>query len=148
MTKFHYLKVIQQFLNVDGWGDKITSDLSVNKKTECEKTDKLTKKEIRKLRSAIIAERSKIIKPLENRIESLEKSIDTNENYLSQLHDEMQSATEKIDGQLIADLSQKIHQCQSEIDRDFESFESASETVEIKRSSFDLKLQELDEIEC
>jgi len=137
----------QQFLNVDGWEDNIASDLSVNIEADCEKPDKFSKKEIRQLRSAIIAERSKILKPLEIKIGELEKTIDANENHLRQLHDKMQSATEKNDGPLIIDLSQKIHQCQIDIDQDFESFESISETVEKKRLSFDLKLEELDAME-
>lgn len=138
----------QQFLNVDGWGDEVTPDLSVKNEMDCQKPDKLTKKEIRQLRSAIIAERSRILKPLQVRIDELEKTIDANEIYLRQLHDKMQSATEINDGPLITELSRKIHQCQMEIDQDFESFESVSEIVETKRSSFDLKLLELDEMEC
>jgi ATP-binding cassette subfamily F protein 3 len=123
-------------------------DLSAKNEVHCQKTDKLTKKEIRQLRSSIISERSKSLRPLEIKINALEKAIDANETYLGQLHDKMQSATEKNDGPLITDLSQKIHQCQIDIERDFELFESISEAVETKRASFDLKLLELDEIEC
>ncbi|MDA3896750.1 MAG: ABC-F family ATP-binding cassette domain-containing protein [Desulfobacteraceae bacterium] len=138
----------QQFLNADGWGDEIVQDLSAKNEVHCQKTDKLTKKEIRQLRSSIIAERSKSLRPLDIKINALETTIDANENYLGQLHDKMQSATEENDGPLITDLSQKIHQCQIDIERDFELFESISEAVETKRASFDLKLLELDEIEC
>ncbi len=137
----------QQFLDADGWGDEVETDLSVKKDTDCSKPEKLNKKEIRRLRSAIIAERGKGLKHLEIRIDELEKTIDANENYLRQLHEKMQSATEKNDGQLITDLSQKIHLCQIEIDRDFDEFEELSVSVETKRSAFDLKLLELDEMD-
>jgi len=138
----------QQFLDADGWGDEIKADLSVKNETDCQKTEKFTKREIRQLRSAIIAERGKDLKPLEIRIGKLEKTIDANENYLQELNGKMQSATEKNDGRLITDLSQKIHQCQIDIDRDFEEFEVLSMSVETKRSAFDRKLLELDEMEC
>ncbi|MBC2716825.1 MAG: ABC-F family ATP-binding cassette domain-containing protein [Desulfobacteraceae bacterium] len=137
----------QQFLDVEGWGDEIETDLSVKKETDSDQPEKLNKKEIRRLRSAIIAERSKVLKPLEIRIDELEKIIDANENYLQELHEKMQSATEKNDGRLITDLSPKIYQCQIKIDRDFEEFEVLSVSVEAKRSAVDLKLLELDEME-
>jgi ATP-binding cassette subfamily F protein 3 len=138
----------QQFLDINGWGDEIETDLSVKKETDCPKTEKLNKKEIRRLRSAIIAERGKILKSLESRIDELERIIDANENYLQELNEKMQSVTEKNDGRLIADVSQKLHQCQYEIDRDFEEFELLSVSVEAKRSEFDFKLLELDEVAC
>ncbi|MCD6586554.1 MAG: ABC-F family ATP-binding cassette domain-containing protein [Desulfobacteraceae bacterium] len=138
----------QQFLNIDGWGDNITPDLSVKNEADCSKPDKLTKREIRRLRSAIIVERGKVLKSLERKIDELERIIDANEIYLQELNGNMQSATEKNDGRLITDLSQKLHQCQFEIDRDFEEFEVLSVSVESKRSAFDLKLLELDEAGC
>jgi len=139
----------QQFLDVEGWGEDIETDLSVQKATNCQqKPEKFNKKEIRRLRSAIIAERGKVLKPLEIKIDDLEKIIDANEKYLQELNEKMQSATEKNDGRLITDLSQKIHQCQMDINLGFEEFEMLSESVEVKRSAFDRKLLELDEMEC
>ena len=137
----------QQFLDAEGWGEEIETELSVKKEINLLKPEKISKKEIRRLRSAIIAERGKVLKSQEMRIDELEKNIDTNENYLRQLNEKMQSATEKTDGRLISDLSQKIHQCQVVIDRDFEEFEELSVFVETKRSAFDQKLLELDELE-
>ncbi len=138
----------QQFLDVEGWGEDVETDLSVKKETNSEKPAKISKKEIRRLRSAIISERGKVLKSQETRIDELEKIIDANENYLQELNGKMQSATEKNDGRLISNLSQKIHQCQIDIDRDFEEFEVLSVSVETKRSAFDRKLLELDEMEC
>jgi len=59
----------------------------------------------------------------------------------------MQAATENTDGRLIAELSQKIHQCQLDIDRDFEEFETLSESAESRRTAYARKLKELDEID-
>jgi len=137
----------QRFLEVEGWGDDLDGDLSGDRETDAVKPEKLNKKEIRRLRSAIIKERGNALKPLEKQVAELEKAIDANENRLKTLHELMQQATEKNDGSQIADLARKIHPCQADIDRDFEEFETLSETLETRRAVFDLKLAELDEME-
>ncbi len=138
----------QQFLDADGWDDEVENDFSDKGAADVRKPEKLNKKEIRQLRSAIIAERGKILKPLESKIKQLERTIDANENHLQELHKKMQAAAENTDGGLIADLSQQIHQCQSEIDGDFEEFEKLSESAEAKRSIYEQQLAELDETDA
>ncbi len=136
-----------RFLEAEGWGDELDSDLSGNKEPEGSKSEKLNKKELRRLRSSIISERNNALRPLEKRIAELETKIDTNETRLQSLNEQMQSASEKKDGRRIAELSQEIHHCQADVDRDFEEFETLSEKAESARSLFDQKLFELDEIE-
>lgn len=138
----------QQFLDLEGWDNEVENDFSDKTAADIRKSEKFNKKEIRQLRSAIIAERGKILKPLESKINQLEKTIDANENHLQKLHKKMQAAAENTDGGLIADLSQRIHQCQSEIDGDFEEFEKLSETAEAKRSIYEQQLAELDETDA
>jgi ATP-binding cassette subfamily F protein 3 len=140
----------QQFLNVDGWGDASEND---HRETfdkpdrDAKKPEKLNKKEIRQLRSAIIAERGRTLKPLESRISQLENAIDTNEKHLASLEKKMQEAAENGDGARIASLSQKIYQCRQEIERDFEAFETLSESADQRRKSYDDQLAALDETE-
>jgi len=138
----------QRFLDMDGWGDK-TLDISSQAGTPDagEKPGKINKKEIRRLRSAIISERGKLLNPLEKRIHDLENRIDLQEKQLKDLHAQMQTASENNDGKIIAVMSREIHQCQIGIDRDFEEFEQLSETLEIRRLPFDQRLQELDAME-
>ena len=138
----------RQFLDVEGWDDEVENDFSDKSAADDRKADKLNKKEIRQLRSAIIAERGKILKPLELKINQLERTIDANENHLLELHQKMQAAAENTDGGLIADLSQQIHQCQSEIDQDFEEFEKLSESAEARRSIYEQQLAELDDTDA
>ncbi|RJP94930.1 MAG: ABC transporter ATP-binding protein [Desulfobacteraceae bacterium] len=138
----------QRFLDMDGWGDGV-DDISAQAQIPDSdaKLPKINKKEIRRLRSTIISERGKSLNPLEKRIAELEKRIDVNENQLRELHTQMQTASEKNDGKLISQMSRQIHQCQSLIDRDFEEFETLSETLESLRIPFDQRLQELDTME-
>ena len=100
------------------------------------KTGKKTKKDARRKRSEIIAERSKAINPLQQRLKKLETDIDTHEKKLEHLNQSMQTATQDQDGQQIAELSRAIHQCQSEIDRLFDELETATEEYEQQSAVF------------
>ncbi|MDO9263457.1 MAG: ABC-F family ATP-binding cassette domain-containing protein, partial [Desulfosalsimonadaceae bacterium] len=138
----------QRFLDMDGWGDGGDDIVAPANMPEAgDKPAKINKKEIRRLRSAIISERGKSLNPLEKRINELENRIDTQEKHLKDLHAQMQTASENNDGKLIAQMAREIHQCQSLIDRDFEEFETLSETLETQRLPFDQRLQQLDEME-
>ena len=138
----------QRFLDMDGWGDRgddIVAPATISEAGD--KPAKINKKEIRRLRSAIISERGKSLNSLEKRINELENRIDTQEKHLKDLHTQMQTASENNDGKLIAQMAREIHQCQSLIDSDFEEFETLSETLETQRLPFDQRLQQLDELE-
>ena len=55
----------------------------------------------------------------------------------------MQLASQKQDGQQIAELSRAIHQCQAEIDRLFDELESATDEFEQHSAVFQKQLDEL-----
>ena len=140
----------QQFLNVDGWDDALEDDFgnhSGRTERDAKKPEKLKKKEVRQLRSAVISERGRVLKPLESRINQLEKAIDASETKLKSLERKMQVAAENADGPLIAQLSQEIHQCRLDIDRDFAEFERLSEDADARRKIYDHQLAALDETE-
>ncbi len=134
----------QQFLDNVGWADEIRpapatgSDDSSNGKT-----GKKTKKDARRKRSEIIAERSKVINPLQKRLTKLESDIETHEKKLDHLNQSMQLASQDQDGQQIAELSRAIHQCQSEIDRLFDELEAATEEFEQQSAVFQQQLDKL-----
>lgn len=138
----------QRFLDMDGWGDEA---MDVGARADVpeagDKPARITKKDVRRLRSAIIAERGKLLNPLEKRIQELERRIDLQEKQLKDLHAQMQSASEKNDGKRIAEMSRQIHHCQGMIDVDFEEFATLSETLEARRLPFDQRLRELDALE-
>lgn len=137
----------QQFLESGGWEDDEHIQKTIPNNASEEKIDKLTKKQIRRLRSAIISERGKTLNSLVTRIDDLENLIDSNENKLIQLHEQMQTATENNAGKKIVDLSRHIHRCQGSIDQDFEEFEKMSEILDQKRLIFENRLLELDDMD-
>lgn len=135
----------QRFLDKGGWGDEIrTPATSRDDDFNIQKPNKRTKKDVRRQRSEIISQRAKLIKPLEAHMSKLESEIDAREKELNQLNQSMQCATQDRDGQRIAELSQAIHSCQSEINRLFNELENFTEEVETQRAVFQKQLENLE----
>ena len=135
----------QRFLDKGGWQEdrKVISDLQpVDSKTN--RSAKLTKKALRRQRSAIIAERSKITGPLHQQTAAVENEIEKKEAELSQLNQSMQLATQTQDGVQIAEISRAIHACQQAIDQLFERLDDLTQKLEIRSAEFDNRLEQLD----
>ena len=138
----------QRFLEKGGWQDE---DMSAAKSEspvfhqETETRPKISRKELRKLRSEVVTERSKILKPVEDRIRRIENDIDANEKKLETLNAEMMEASQKGEGRKIADIGQTIHACQQSIEQWFEELEQLTEKLEREGAVFDARLAELDE---
>lgn len=138
----------QRFLDMDGWGDGVLDiSVSAHPADAGGKLAKINKKEIRRLRSAVIRERGNALNSLEKRIGELESRIDIQERQLKDLQTQIQTASENNDGKLITRVSRQIHECQNLIDLDFAEFETLSETLESRRLPFDQRMQELDALE-
>ncbi|RJQ66672.1 MAG: ABC transporter ATP-binding protein [Desulfobacteraceae bacterium] len=110
----------QEFLEKGGWGDdpgvqtgSVVLDAALADDT------KRSKKDTRRLRSAVISGHAKAAKPVETAIAAAEKIIEAEEHRLQQLNDALVAASQAKEGGRIAELSQAIHQCQAVIDREF-----------------------------
>ena len=115
----------QRFLEKCGWEDEEIEGRSSRKNTRDEGSGaKLTKKELRRRRSEIITERSKVIKPIEQEIARAESDIELNEKKLDDLNAAILEAYRAGDGKKIAENSRSIHQCQSVIDHSFDKLEA------------------------
>ena len=102
---------------------------------------KLSRKELRRKRSEILAERAKLLKPIEKKIAAAENEIDSREKELARLNEEMLPASQSGDGAKIVLLSQKLHACQSVIDKRFDDLEALTEELETQSAGFDAQLQ-------
>ena len=138
----------QDFLEAGGWGD----DTAITRRQDTPDTripaaptpSKLTKKELRRLRSEIITEKSRVLKPVEDIIADAEQIIETNEALLEQLNQEMVDASQAGDGKRIGELSQKIRTCQEIIETRFIEMESADEKRQRLEKKFAKQLAALD----
>lgn len=131
----------QRFLEAGGWGDD--DSIAIRKYRSSE--EPINRKEYKRQRSALINEKGRVLKPLQEAIDSLEKKIIGWESELEKLHGKMQEVTLCGDGRKIADLSQAIHDCQRRIDESFGKLEHTSTEADSLRAEFDARLSALDE---
>jgi ATP-binding cassette, subfamily F, member 3 len=135
----------QRFLEKGGWKDEEDVLISGPGKTEKDNTRiKLSKKEIRRRRSECITERSRILKPLEQRLQRTETRIEKHEKTLAELHADMQKATQAGDGDRITELSKSIHRCQGDIEKLYDELVKSSGVLEAQKAIFEEKLQQLE----
>ena len=105
---------------------------------------KLSKKEMRRQRSEFIAERARILKPLEQHLHRTENHIEKHEKTLAELHATMQTATQAGDGSRITELSKSIHRCQADIERLYDELVKSSSVFEAKKAIFEEKLERIE----
>jgi ATP-binding cassette, subfamily F, member 3 len=133
-----------EFLKTGGWHDEDNKTSLLEKSESPPKaSEKMNKKEIRKLRSEIITERSKVLKPLEERIRNTENIIDAQEKELERLNHAMIEASQNRNGEKIGEISRAIHACQKIIDENFDQLESLTEALDTQGSEFQRRLEEL-----
>ncbi|MCB2148171.1 MAG: ATP-binding cassette domain-containing protein, partial [Deltaproteobacteria bacterium] len=136
----------QDFLEKGGWGDTAAMTRRVDDSDVDRSPDlpRLTKKELRRLRSEIITEKSKVLKPLEDIIAAAENAIEKNEALLDRLNQEMVEASEQGDGVRIGPLSQKIRACQEIIETRFAEMEEMDDQRQRLEKKFEKRLAELE----
>jgi ATP-binding cassette subfamily F protein 3 len=136
----------QAFLEKGGWGD---TAVMTRRRDDSEDDDstalpRLTRKELRRLRSEIITEKSKVLKPMEDAIAAAEKEIEKNETLLDQLNREMVEASEQGEGARIGPLSQQIRTCQEIIETRFAEMERTDDQRQRLEKKFEKRLAELE----
>jgi ATP-binding cassette subfamily F protein 3 len=136
----------QDFLEKGGWGD--TAAITRTRDDTQEKSEtalpRLTKKELRRQRSEIITEKSRVLKPLEDAITKAEREIEANESLLNQANQEMVAASQDGDGARIAALSQQIRSTQEVIETRFAEMEEIDEQRHRLEKKFQKRLAELE----
>jgi ATP-binding cassette subfamily F protein 3 len=132
----------QHFLEKEGWDDD-GADKPARQEVRRQKSpDLLSKKDRRRLRSDLISERSRVLNPLKQRIELIERDIEASEQRLSELNQQMLKASQLNSGAKIVEISQSMHHCRSTIDRLFDELETLTAAYEQHRLQFEEKLGE------
>ena len=137
----------QRFLDKVGWRDEVMQGPSANLPPSAgsEERPKWTPKELRRLRSEVIAERSRILRPLETRIAAIEKKVEAYDVALRELNGELVKASEARRGSLVVELSKSMHQTKKTIDALLEELQPLTGEYEAKKAEFDAKLRAFDE---
>jgi ATP-binding cassette subfamily F protein 3 len=139
----------QRFLDKGGWEDEPVAE-SAGRSSTANAGDgangqeaRLTKKEARRLRSEIVTQRAKVLRPIETGIAQAESDIEAQEVQLEDLNADMLAASETQDGERIAAISRQIHTCQTRIEERFEELEGLYDQKATHERRFDKQLKRL-----
>ena len=128
----------EEFLEKEGWKEE-------GGVKEKEVKTKVTKKDARKLRSEIISERNKVIKPLEEKSTALENSISEYEEEVNKLNELLIEASSNNQGELIGEYGKRLSELNKLIDDAFEELDKIVQELEIKQKDYDEKLNKIEE---
>ena len=135
----------QRFLDKGGWQEESTASGPYRQQNQNSVVlPKLTKKDLRRQRSEIISERSRTLKPLQERIIKVEDQVEKEEAQLNRLNLAMQQAAQDQNGSRITEISQALHTCQQTIDRLFAELEESTRKLETRNAEFKARLKRLD----
>jgi ATP-binding cassette subfamily F protein 3 len=139
----------QRFLDKVGWRDEVMQrSITAGPPPSAESGEerpKWTPKELRRLRSEVIAERSRVLRPLETRIAAVEKSIETHDVSLRELNGELVRASQGRQGAKVVELSKSMHKTKKTIDGLLEELEKLTAKYETEKAAYDARMRKLDE---
>ncbi|HVP90559.1 MAG TPA: ABC-F family ATP-binding cassette domain-containing protein [Terriglobales bacterium] len=109
-----------------------------------EAKEKPTPKELRRLRSEIITERSRALRPLEARMAEVERTVEANDATLKDLNRRLVEASQVRQGSRVVELSRTMHATKKAVDGLLEELEKLTAEHEAKTAEFDARLRALD----
>lgn len=130
----------QDFLDKRGWEDESDNLKSQNGK----KNKAFSREEIKKQRALLIQEKSKTLKPLEEKLSNLEEAIELKEKQLSLNTEKLIQASMDKDIDFLAEGPKIDKQLRNELDALYDDFTSATEEFEKHSKHFKIKMMELD----
>jgi ATP-binding cassette subfamily F protein 3 len=130
----------ERFLEKVGWqeeGAALVPGKAVDKDKDKERPNQ---KDLRRLRSAVLAERAKALKPLEKRADDAEAEIESKETELESLNQAIIEASQGQMGQEIVEISRRMHQLKKEIDFLYGELDTLTRDIDEKKAHFDREL--------
>jgi ATP-binding cassette subfamily F protein 3 len=136
----------QRFLEKIGWQEEtdLRPGIQPIPKEETLR-EKLKRKEFRRLRSELLAERARVLKPLESKIADLEQSMETAESDLARMNQEIIEASQAKESARIVELTKAIRRAQEAVDSFFLELEKATQEFDARKPEFDRRLRTLEE---
>ncbi len=138
----------QRFLDKVGWRDEVMqSPLAAGPPPAAggEERPKWTPKELRRLRSEIVSERSRALRPLETRVADIEKSVEAHDVSLRELNAALVKASETRQGAKVVEVSKAMHRTKKAVDGLLEELEKLTGELQTKQALYDAKMRELDD---
>lgn len=107
---------------------------------------RLSPKELRKLRSEIIIEKSRVLKPLEEKVTNLEINIEELEQKVELLTQQIIEASVEGRGQEVVRLSRELDASRKNLDSLYEEYTQVYTEYEEKQEAFESRLQEIEKL--
>jgi len=131
----------QDFLDRVGWKDEVSDGRETARAVKGEKG--ISKKDLRKIRAEIIEKRSKMLNPLQKRIEEIEKTIVQLERKAEDSNQALLDASMKGDGETIGITSRELADAQQRIEHLFDELALLAEKFDNKSKEFEEELNEV-----
>jgi len=139
----------QRFLDKVGWRDEVMQGTIAAVPPPAAGNGagrpKWTPKELRRLRSEVIAERSRVLRPLETRIAEIEKTVEANDASLRDLNAQLVRASKDRNGAKVVEVSKAMHQTKRSNDALLEELETITAGYDAKKAEYDARMREFDE---
>ena len=132
----------QDFLHRIGWKDEEHAHAATDQIPQAQKR-KAERRDLRRLRAEMIANRSRTLNPLQERIRELEVRIMALEEQVREDNMTLLRASQQGSGKSIAALSISIHESRKKIETLFEELEELSVELHVKSQEFETMFKEL-----
>jgi ATP-binding cassette, subfamily F, member 3 len=128
----------QEFLDNDGWEE---AALVPDKQT---RSQGLSKKALRQKKSEIIADRSKVLGPIQKKIAQIEDAIEEKEVRMKTVNDQLLAASQNGDGEKIQTFSKQLATLEARVESLFSDLEHKTHELEMLNTPFEKQLKELE----
>jgi len=129
----------QDFLDRVGWDGEASEAPKAESKG---KNKGVNRKELRRIRAAIVADRLKVLGPLQKKMTEVEEEIVRMEGVVEKAQIDLAAASESGDSASITKYSKDYHDSKQRIDALFEKLDALSHEKDEKTREFELKLAE------
>lgn len=132
----------QDFLEKIGWEGE-SAELA---RTALQRKDRGgNRKELRKVRAALVSEKTKALGPIEKRIAEVEGAIVSLEKKAEEASQALLAASERADSKAVTELSKSYHDSRQTIDALFDELEALTSELDLKTKEFEARLRALGE---
>jgi len=135
----------QRFLDKGGWEDEAAvTTVEGSDETVDDPGIRLSKKELRKKRSRINAEKGKALKPINTRMKDVEQKIEQLEKQINRCNRKLVEASTNNEGDKIADLSRDLKTAQAAVDALYDELEALTDSADQIHAKFKKQLGSLE----
>jgi ATP-binding cassette, subfamily F, member 3 len=132
----------QDFLDREGWKEECPVTVR-NGQNAAQKSNGMSRKDLRRSKAELINSRSRILVPLQSRISEVEETITGLEQRIDEDTKDLVEASVKGDGGTIKRLSRSIYESKTKIDILFDELDTLTQDLDLKSRSFEERFEAL-----